>query len=476
MSRNFYSKILDQDQTEQIHENALKILAEIGTEIYNTKALEILGQAGAEKVGEMKVRIPRRLVEEAIKSAPEQIDLFSRNGDLTMQLGGDPSYFGLGPTCPYVYDLVTHERRLFTRQDCINGALLGDSLSNIDFVMSMGSISDAVPRSAFELDAFYCLASHTDKPLMISAVDENDLAVIYEISCMIKGGQTEVRNKPFYIQYCEPTTPLKHSDTALQKLMFCSERNIPLVYTPAPSAGGTAPVTMAGALALGTAEILAGLVINQLISKGAPFIYGGVFSIIDMKTMNFSYGAPEFLLFTGCLADMARYYKLPSFTTGGVSDAKSFDQQAAGEYALSLFTAYMSGSSLIHDVGYIEGGLTGSYEGIIYADEIIGMIKRINQGLQVNPETLAFDVIKEAGVGGFFLDKDHTYRNFKHEQWFPSLLNRASYNQWSSHGREDLLAVLNRKALNVLDNSRGHGLDSLLNREIRALLSRHFNV
>ena len=272
----------------------------------------------------------------------------------------------------------------------MNGARVGDYLGNIDFIMSMGTISDTALSKYFEVDAFYTMISITNKPMIISAVDMDDLSIIYEMSCALRGGEKELHDKPLYVQYCEPITPLKHPDSSIRKLMFCSEKGIPVIYTRPPSAGGTAPVTLAGSLSVGNAEILTGLVLNQLIHKGAPFIYGGVFSILDMKTMNFSYASPEFLLFIGALSDMAKYYGLPSFTTGGVSDSKSFDEQAAGEYALSLMVSYMSGSNLIHDIGYLEYGLTGCYEGMIYADEMIGMIKRMNQGIEVTADTLAF--------------------------------------------------------------------------------------
>jgi trimethylamine--corrinoid protein Co-methyltransferase len=318
------------------------------------------------------------------------------------------------------------------------------------------------------------MISNTDKPLMISAVNENDMAIIYEMSCALRGGEKELQDKPFFIQYCEPTSPLKHSSTAVEKLIYCSEKHIPVVYTPAPSAGGTGPVTLAGTLSLGTAEILTGLVINQLISKGAPFIYGGVFSILDMKTMNFSYGAPEFYIFIGALADMSRYYKLPSFTTGGVSDSKIFDEQAAGEYALSLMVSYMSGSNLIHDVGYMEYGMTGCYEGILYANDIIGIVKRMEKGITVNEETLAFDVIKETGIGGYFINSDFTFDNYKNEQWSPDLIDRTSYSTWSSTGKKRLGKVLNEKVINIIENYKGHPLDSLTDKK-KSIMTKCYN-
>lgn len=471
MPKNFYSNVLNENQIKKVHASAVKILGEIGTDIYNEKAMDILCSAGAKRIGHKTVTIPESLIEDAINHAPKRIDIYDRNGNLKMKLEGDNVYFGMGPTCPYVIDPYTNKRRLFTRKDCVRGAILGDYLDNIDFIMSMGTISDIHPAEHFELYAFCDMVSNTDKPLIISAVNEEDLSKIYEIACMIKGGEKEFLQKPFFIQYCETTTPLKHSDTALQKLIFCSEKTIPLVYTPAPCAGSTAPVTLAGTLSLGTAEVLTGLVLNQIISKGAPFIYGGVFSVLDMKTMNFSYGAPEFLLFIGALADIAAYYGLPSFTTGGCSDSKIFDEQAAGEYALSLMASYMSSSNLVHDVGFLEFGMTGSYEGIVYGNEIISLLKRIGRGIDIDDEALAFDVLKEIGVGGHFLSHEHTLTRFRDELWHSNLFDRSSYSKWKANGEKDLRKILNEKVIEILETHTGHKLEPTIENKIAEILS-----
>lgn len=474
--RNFYSRILDHEQAKRIDETAMRILEEVGTDIYNEKAVRILCDNGARKISERRVCIPQELVRKALGSVPEVVNIYDREKQKVMELGRGISYFGTGPTCPYIIDDKTRRRRFFTRKDCIQGTILCDALKNIDFVMSMGTISDTMPHDCFEIDAFYSMASNTKKPLIISAVNEKDLDIIYNAACMLSGDENSLREKPFFIQYCEPTSPLKHSETAVDKLIFCSEKRIPLIYTPAPSAGGTAPVTLAGTLALATAEVLTGLVLNQVISQGAPFIYGGVLSILDMKTMNFSYGAPEFLLFIGALADMARYYKLPSFTTGGVSDSKIFDAQAASEYALSLFASYMSRSDLIHDVGFIESGMMCSYEGIVFGDELISLIKRIGNGILVNDETLAFEVIKSEGVGGFFLDCDHTIENYKKEHWFPSIIDRSTFNLWEDKGSKDMYKVLREKAFNIIDSHTGSRLDKDTDLRVKKYLGKYYNI
>lgn len=380
----------------------------------------------------------------------------------------------MGPTCPYILDPYTGERRLFTRQDCINGTRVGDCCKNIDFIMSMGTMSDLDSPEFFEVEAFYTMVCNTTKPLIISSVDEKDLSIIYELSCILRGSEKNLKDRPLFLQYCEPSTPLQHSDTSIKKLIFCSEKRIPLIYTPAPSAGGTAPVTLAGTLSVGTAEVLTGLVINQLISKGAPFVYGGVFSILDMKTMNFSYGAPEFLLLSVALTDMSRYYDIPVFTTGGVSDSKVFDEQAAGEYALSLMTSYQGGANLVHDIGYMEFGMTGCFDGIVYADEIIGMIKRIEKGIEVNERALGFNNIVETGIGGFYLDSDFTIENYKDEQWTPSLIDRDSYEIWNSRGRKRLGTVLSDKAKYIIENYKGYPLDNDVDAKMKDCLSKKY--
>jgi trimethylamine--corrinoid protein Co-methyltransferase len=164
-----------------------------------------------------------------------------------------------------------------------------------------------------------------------------------------------------------------------------------------------------------------------------PFVYGGGVSIMDMRHMNVSYAAPEFMINMAALCDLARYYRLPVFSFGGCSDAKAFDEQASLEGALWILTTALAGGNLSHDAGYIEYGLTASMEMTVMNDEIIGLVRRILGGIEVSAETMALEVIDQVGPAGNFLEQDHTLRHFR-ENWYPTLLNRTSYSAWQAAG------------------------------------------
>jgi len=208
---------------------------------------------------------------------------------------------------------------------------------------------------------------------------------------------------------------------------------------------------MAGAMAQGIAECLVGVVLAQLRRRGAGVIIGGVHSPLDMSTSILSYGAPELALLSAGLTDVARWLGLPVFSTAGCSDSKTLDQQAAIEATLSIVVAALSGANLIHDVGYLESGLLGSFDMLVMADEVIGMAKRIVSGITVTPETLAVEVIEQVGPGGHYLTQEHTRRHFRTELWLPTLMDRQMRRAWEAAGRRTMAERVRARVLDLLN-------------------------
>jgi trimethylamine--corrinoid protein Co-methyltransferase len=238
--------------------------------------------------------------------------------------------------------------------------------------------------------------------------------------------------------YAEPISPLVLGNEAAEKLLFAADHGMPAVFTPGIMSGANAPGTLAGTLAQGLAEGLMGVVLAQLRRPGAPVILGGVITTMDMSTAVFTYGSPELSLLSVAAMDVLRWLELPVFSTAGCSDAKSFDQQAAAESAFSLLLTGLCGAHLIHDVGYLESGLTGSPEMLVASDELIGMVRRMVEGIVIDDDALAADVIDEVGPGGHFLDQEHTLRHFRREFWFPRLMDRQRWEIWREQGGQTL--------------------------------------
>jgi trimethylamine---corrinoid protein Co-methyltransferase len=293
---------------------------------------------------------------------------------------------------------------------------------------------------------------NTSKPIVITANDVEGYSDIIKMCEIIAGGEEELRKHPFMTLYAEPISPLQHAEDAAQKLILAGKKQLPVVYTPCIMAGGTVPSTLAGAMVNGLAESLSGLVLNQQTNEGNPFIMGGVFTIMDMRTTIFAYGAPEFHLMQAALADVSNYLELPMFGTCGCSDSKIVDEQAAIEDALSIVITAQSGANLNHDVGYIEHGNTSSLENLVINNDLIGYARKIVKGIEVNEDTLAVDVIDHVGPGGHFLGEAHTMEYFKKETWYPDLFKRDFYENWDRDGKKTLTDRANEKVLDILEN------------------------
>jgi trimethylamine--corrinoid protein Co-methyltransferase len=326
-----------------------------------------------------------------------------------------------------------------------------DALPNIDFAMSFALASD-VPKGCEDVHHFAGMLLNTTKPLLFTAWDLDGIAAIYQMACLASGSEEKFQNRPFICHYIEPVTPLRHPKESLDKLVFSIEKGIPVMYVPVSSAGGTTPVTFAGSFAITNAEFLAGLVVSQLIRKGSTLIYGGGPNPLDLRTAVLPYASPETFMSRCIRAEIARFYGLPCFSTGGTSDAKVLDAQAGYEAGTSLMLAALSGCSFIHDIGYMEMGYTSSLELLTMCDEFISMIKRILRGFSVSKDTLALDVIHAAGPGGNFLQNPHTFEHFRQEIWVSELLDRQIYSQWSDKGAQDLRQRANEKVRSILKN------------------------
>ncbi|MBA7645288.1 Glycine betaine methyltransferase [subsurface metagenome] len=465
-------RILSEDQIEEILSGSLEILEHVGVKIEDEEAVELLKKGGAYSPDGVLVRIPSFMVKRALMTAPSRIVLAGRDGKRSLVLEKDRIYFGTGSDVPFFMDPNTGKRRKTVFEDVINAARVADALSNIDFFMSLGLVSDVPPKN-YDRHQFLAMMMGTTKPLVITSVDGQGLKDQFEMASLVLGGREKFRQNPLFGIYAEPISPLIHPKTTVEKVLVSAEERIPLVFVPAPSAGGTAPVTMAGILVEGIADTLAGLVISQLKNPGTGFLMGGVFTTLDLRTAVFSYGAPELLLLDAALTDISKKLGIPVFSTAGCSDAKELDQQAGLEAGLSILMAAQSGANLIHDVGYLESGLLGSLDMLVLSDEAISLVKRIMRGIRVNKETLAVDVISNVGPGGHFLDNPHTLKNFKKEIWVPTLIDRNLFDAWKSAGSRNMGDRCREKVLHILKTHQPEPmLGKKMLRELRAIIAK----
>jgi trimethylamine--corrinoid protein Co-methyltransferase len=450
-------RVLSDDQVEEVFHAALDVLEQVGTRVYGRQALGLLAEAGclvgqktvSEAVPSARVHIPAWLTEQMLGSTPSRITLAGRDRQKRLHLERNRFYFGTGSDCPSLVDPNTDEIRKYTFDDVYDAARISDALPNIDFHMSLGLTSGVQPQT-YDRPQLLAMLQGTSQPLVITAVDRQGLADQYEMACAVLGGPEEFARLPLFVVYIEPSSPLTNSIEAVEKILYAAEVGIPAIYTPCIMSGGTGPVTVAGTMVQALAEYLVGVVLAQLKQPGAGVIMGGVNSPMDMSTSILSYGAPELALISAAMTDVAKALGVPMFSTAGCSDSKVLDQQAAIEATLSIVVAALSGANLIHDVGYLESGLLGSFDMLVMADEVIGMAKRILSGVTVNPETLAVDVIEQVGPGGHYLTQPHTRAHFRAEAWFPTLIDRQMRRSWVASGSQTMGQRVRAKVLDIL--------------------------
>ena len=460
-------KILSDPELELIHLSTLEVLRRTGIAVKEPKAVEVFKKAGALVDGE-RVRVPAHLVERALRATPPRVAMNARNGNPAMFLEADNVYFGTGSDTPYIADIQTKRRRLVVLEDIENVARVVDYLPGLSFLMCSGIASD-VNSKISDLYHFEAMVGHTEKPVVFTAWSLDNLKAIVRMAEAVAGGAAELRLNPFIALYTEPISPLTLAAESTQKLMFMAGKALPVVFTPGLLTGGTGPVTTAGGLVQANAEILAGYVLAQSIREGMPFIYGGGVFPIDMATGLLRYAAPESMLATSAFTDMARYYRLPMFSFAGCSDSSIYDEQAAVEGALWTLLSSLSGGNLVHDVGYINNGLTTSYEQLIVSNEVISMVRRITGGFEVNEETLALDLIDKVGPGGEYLTSEHTLKHFR-ENWSPQIFSRTSYERWEKEGKKDLAARASAKAKEILKTHAPRPLEQGLQAELRKIV------
>jgi len=462
-------QVLSEEQILEIHYTSLHILSQTGIVMQNEKARGLLLEAGARE-SEERIKIPPHLITDAIASAPERIPMYNRLGEMVMPLEAGKVFFGSGSDCVFTIDVETGERRKATAMDAQRIAHLCDGLDQIDFIMSMATPEDVPSQDSF-IHGFIGMIRGSIKPNVYTAKGREDMEHIYRIACAVTGSEEIVRERPFFLLYAQPISPLLFPDESVEKLLFCAEKGMPACYPPSTNTGGGGPITLAGALALGNAECLLGLLLTQLLRKGAPFVYGMNTSALDMKSAIISYGAPEWSLSMAASTDIARHYRLPSWGYAGATDSKVVDAQAGIDATISIMSAFLSRCNLAHDVGYIEYGNTSSMAMLVIADEIIREVRFLMDGVPVNEVTLAREAIARARPGGGFLADDHTLDNWEWAQWHPKVIERMRYEKWEEKGSKDIAARANERARQILDEHQVPPLPEAAEEEIAQVLA-----
>lgn len=449
-----YKPISDQD-IAKIHETSLRVFAEVGIQVNFPTARDLFRDAGAEADEASRlVRIPRDLVEELIQKAPSVVQLCSRaeNGELDCEIGGNRVYMGTGGTALNVQDPGSQDSRRATLEDVMNMARVVEALENIHFYM-LNVYPNDLPVEDVDVNRFGAALNRTRKHVMGGVYTMEGVRNVIKMAEMIAGSPQKLRERPFISMVTCPISPFKLDESYAQLTMEAAGNRIPVVVPVEPLCGATAPITLAGNLVVQNVDTLAGVMLAQLSNPGTPTLYGCISSITDLRDMKYLSGAVEMGLMNAAAAQMAQFYQLPYYATAGMSDSKVNDAQAGYESAITSLMVALAGGNFIHDAaGFLEFCLTASYDKLVIDNEIIGMIMRAVEGIRVNDETLAFDLIKKVGPGGHFVSARHTRRHMRSEQYLPQLSDRDNREKWQIRGAKDAKRRATERIREILDS------------------------
>jgi len=464
-------RFLTNDEIYDIHMATMNILEHVGVKFQSQEALQILAEAGAYVDFKKEIaRIPEHLVREAIKKAPCSTTLFGRDFKYKLKLEDKRVYFAILGWVPYVLDLETGMRRRGTLMDIDLFFRLGDYLENIhalDWAVSPKDVPESLVHAYGLLSGF----KNTTKPLEGYIRGKKQAEDCIKMASVVAGSEEELMKKPLLYAIENPISPLQHSKDMIEGLIVYARYKQPLVIAPECQAGTTAPATLAGLLVQQNAEILSGIVLAELVSPGAPVLYGTVSTIADMRTGNIALGAVEAGLINVATAQLAQYYGIPSRGTGGTTDSKVPDIQAGIEKAITLLLASLAGINFIYSfAGTLESTLTMSYEQLVIDNELAGMVLRVLKGVKVDDETLAVDIIENVGPEGHYLTQKHTLENFKKEHYIPVIVNREKWEKWNMSGSKDLRDTARKEVLKILKEHKPTPLDPGIERELTKIV------
>ncbi|MDY6825971.1 MAG: trimethylamine methyltransferase family protein [Bacillota bacterium] len=461
-------KVFSDADVKAVHEASVYLLEEVGIKMHNEQARQIFADSGAAVDHESRiVKIPRAMIEDAVDSTPSSLVLCGREEKYDILLEGANVHLGTGGTVLNTLDMETGKKRRTEVRDVAGFAKMTDALDNIAFFV-INCYPNDVPAEEVDINRFYHALANTSKHVMGGIYTMEGLRAVIKMAEDIAGGAKKLRERPFVSFITLMMSPLLMEVTYTDFLIEVARRSLPIATPSEPLAGANSPVTLAGTIALNNAESLGGLILAQLVNRGNPTLYGSTSSIMDMRTGTYMAGSIESALINAGCAQMAQYYKIPIYGTGGMSDSKVVDAQAGYESANTAMVVALSGCNYIHDAfGLLEFCTTLSYEKMVVDNDSVGMALRAVKGVEVNKETLATDIIAEIGPGGHFLDQPHTVEHVRSEFYFPKLADRQQRTVWEEAGCKNTFTRAHEEARRILAEHQTPGFSEDLEKKLR---------
>ncbi|MFC2063021.1 trimethylamine methyltransferase family protein [Chloroflexota bacterium] len=458
-------KLLSEEAIRKIDQTVMRVLEEVGFEVNSELALELFRKAGARVDNtNHRVYLKQEKVRELIESAPAEIRLCGRDEKNDILLGGNRVYAGTGGTALYIYDPATQVKKLATLEDLKRITRLVDQLDNVHLFM-LPTYPSELPVEQVDVNRFFTALDNTSKHIMGGVYTVEGVRQVIKMAEIITGSPEALRERPLVSMVTCTISPLKLDDHYGDLIVEVARSGIPFVCPSEPLCGATSPITLAGNLVLQATDSLMGVMLAQVANPGTPVIFGSVATNTDLKNLGYLAGSVEMGLLNAAGAQMAQYYRLPFYATGGMTDSKTIDAQSGYETATTSLLCALAGANFIHDsAGLMEFALTMCCEKLVIDNEIVGMAMRAVAGIEVNDDTLAYDLIKEVGPGGNFVTARHTRQFMRQEHYQPTLSDRNNREDWESAGGKVTWERAAEKVAKLLESHQYRLPDSLRSR------------
>jgi trimethylamine--corrinoid protein Co-methyltransferase len=460
---------MSEEQEEQVHGYAMRILEEIGLDVLHDDARKLLAEAG-QKVDGDRVYFDRGFVMEQLGKAPHTFTLHARNPVNTVEVGGGTTlWMGVGGP-PFLSDL-DEGRRGGTLEGHDTIIRLTQAASPLNCAQTGACEPVKMDVHTRHLDMEYSTLRWSDLPYATYGTSGPKARDGIEMARIVHGG--DLGDRTALMGVVNSVSPLIWDFRMVDAMFAWAESNQATIVTPFLLGGATAAVSVAGGLAQQVAEALSGVAIAQTVRPGAPCLYGSFFQATDMRTGAPALGTPESIFGVFAGAQLARRYGLPFRGGGGLCSSNAVDAQAAAEASFMLWATMLAGTDVVlHAAGWLEGGLTASLEKFALDVELLEQLQVQQRGIGTSEEELAFDALKEVGPGGLWLAAEHTMAHFKEWQYISPLFITQDFTTWSAAGGEETSARANRRWKQLLDSYEDPGIDPAVDAELLAFMER----
>jgi trimethylamine--corrinoid protein Co-methyltransferase len=444
-------ELLSIQEMTRIHEASLEILENVGILVRNERAREIFLKHGCSVDSEsLIIKIPQDIVEEYRKLFVPTFTFTGRDPSFDRTIPNDRPVIVTGSSAPNIIDPKTGKERRATSSDIANIAFLINELPGFD-VFSISTLADDAPKDQFSLSRFYPALKNCLKPVRSNTPNMKDLMEILELGAIIVGGADAYRAHPIINHhYCPVVSPLTMDVESTEAVIYLTGKKFPVYGTIVPNAGVSAPMTLAGTLALGNAEFLALGVMQQMIQPQTPLIYAVLSTVADMRTGAYAPGAIETGIMQMAHSQMAHFYNVPSGGYIGLTNAHINDAQSGYETGMNTTAAFLAGADLFNMGGLLGSLMVFDFSKAVIDNEIALMLKRIGQDIEFSEENLALDHITEIGPGGNYMDSMYTIEHMRSAAFFPDVATRETRETWIGLGKEDAAIRAMKRASEIL--------------------------